>query len=1028
MSGESWKPVRTASIWGTSLVALAVFTVLLCIGACVGFPCFTTGFRHGMWIGECPSGEIRVAARVEAHGLLRGEEGTVSVLPIARYLRGHGSDLWVAESTIYRGAGVALRVLDAAGDEVPGVEVGRGRREGGWRAFPLTLPDLPDGDYTLRAVVSTGRETVEVDVALPLYAPALAHLMTDRPLYRPGQEVLLRSVTLRRDTLAPLAQRPGRWRITDPGGDELLLERGRAGALGVADTSFPLDAHAAVGTWRAAWETGEARDEVPFDVRPFRLPRFTVDVGTDARWYGVGDTVRIEGVARYTSGAPVAAAPVSVQLRVAEGRWPLPLAWEAAFEGRTEADGRYEITIGRVPPDLIERSVVSVTARVTEAAGEVGIGAARAVLSKDDLRVEAVTELGDGLVGGFNNRAYLRVSTPDGRPIPGAEVQISNPWDPLAEPRAAMADEDGVLAVQLDPGAPVTVMIPAPPVRVRPVVPAAPALSAAREVASERSLDLAERRALDALHPAIARCGDLAPGGEAVSVGVRVASSGAVREVLGRDTDLAACVAEAQARARFPEGDERTYALTWEVPDSLIPTFPTGSRAAFGGDAGVAGSLSGASRRARRCVPRDVGVSGATVLTGHWRVRVGSTALDIAWQPASDRAGLDPAQRACVLRAFTGLRLAEPAVADGMGVASVQIAVPSAPGSSAPQPMATTGYELALVATVDGAKIGETRAVLPVGAIPPLRLRATPSIARPGETVKVELFRGPDYTGELPKKLILRHGTLVVAEAPLDPTTRAASFDLPDDRHGFLHVDVGDARVVVFVRPTDPLSVEVQPDKASYRPGETATLTITTRAGDAPGPAAVGLVGVDSALAQLAPLLGPDDFGRVTVRAEASRPAFGAFDPRALALGQVRGENAAKAAVLRISQLPMDPAGDAYLSVRGASTPNDEEVLVTSFYRALEALHARVRAWEDAAPTDEVMTPDRMVRIWDHTLTELRKQRTPANDAFGLPLTLDRLPPDLLGQVDPRVVVNDKTRLPEDVVSWERYVAQEVRR
>ena len=51
-----------------------------------------------------------------------------------------------------------------------------------------------------------------------------------------------------------------------------------------------------------------------------------------------------------------------------------------------------------------------------------------------------------------------------------------------------------------------------------------------------------------------------------------------------------------------------------------------------------------------------------------------------------------------------------------------------------------------------------------------------------------------------------------------------------------------------------------------------------------------------------------------------------------------------------------------------------------------------------------------------------------SKNAGPFELTLDILPEDLLAQVDPRQVVADATRLPEDVVSWERYVAEEVAR
>ena len=43
----------------------------------------------------------------------------------------------------------------------------------------------------------------------------------------------------------------------------------------------------------------------------------------------------------------------------------------------------------------------------------VATGAASVLLSEDPIAVQAVTELGDGLVQGFNNRVYLRATTAD---------------------------------------------------------------------------------------------------------------------------------------------------------------------------------------------------------------------------------------------------------------------------------------------------------------------------------------------------------------------------------------------------------------------------------------------------------------------------------------------------------------------------------------------------------------------------------------------------------------------------------------
>jgi hypothetical protein len=431
-----------------------------------------------------------------------------------------------------------------------------------------------------------------------------------------------------------------------------------------------------------------------------------------------------------------------------------------------------------------------------------------------------------------------------------------------------------------------------------------------------------------------------------------------------------------------------------------------------------------ASGNAARCFEVGQGISGAEVFEVHFAVREGTRAIaaDIETMPGN---GLSPAAISCARAALGGLSLPADAVGDVMGVATGRLVVPEPPGSAVPQPLVHTGYELWVSAGQDGDPEGG-RVVFDVGSIPSLRLRAEPSLAKPGDEVAVELIRGPGFYGELPAELDLMQGSVKVAEAKV--VDKVARFRLPDDdTRGFLQVDWGGARSVIFVQPKDPLTVAVSTDQPSYRPGDTARLVVTTRAGAAPTPASVGLVGVDNALGQLAPLVGPNDFGRVTVRAQASRPAFGAFDPRALVLGQVRGENAAKAAVLAIDQLPVDPAGDQPSYGSGAYTSDTVERQSRNFYRALERATSHLRAWEDSAKEGEQLAPEKMVEIWERALGDLRAQGEPAVDGFGRELTLEVLPDDLLALTDPRTLIADGARLPEDFVGWIQYVQQEVR-
>src|SRR5262249_22706348 len=118
--------------------------------------------------------------------------------------------------------------------------------------------------------------------------------------------------------------------------------------------------------------------------------------------------------------------------------------------------------------DLQGKATLTARISAVDPAGDRVEGSAAALLSQDGIEVSAVTELADGLVERFNNRLYLRVATPDGRVIAGRKVTVKRAWEPGDRGIAADLDEDGVASLQIDPGAPVNIVIPPPPWRPAP--------------------------------------------------------------------------------------------------------------------------------------------------------------------------------------------------------------------------------------------------------------------------------------------------------------------------------------------------------------------------------------------------------------------------------------------------------------------------------------------------------------------------------------------------------------------------------
>jgi hypothetical protein len=402
------------------------------------------------------------------------------------------------------------------------------------------------------------------------------------------------------------------------------------------------------------------------------------------------------------------------------------------------------------------------------------------------------------------------------------------------------------------------------------------------------------------------------------------------------------------------------------------------------------------------------------------------------WVRDPDGGGLGGAAAACVTRSLEAalagdLFEAPSGAADLLAWARVSV---SSAGSSdqeaAPQPTVMLGYELRVTALgEDGQDSGSTLLRMHPGAVPTLRMRATPVLAKAGDEVTVDLLRGPGFTGEIPEKLVMTSSSFANIESKVDKDKLRASFALPADAEGWYTVSWDGAETRVFVRPDDDLSVALTADRPSYAPGQTARLDIQTRAGGQPVAAGVGLIGVDESLSQLVTLPGADALDPLRPVATTPDPAFGVIDGAALSMGRVRGSNAAEAAILRVSAVPSPPELDAVVSTSASGSFSPAEPLADGFYAALAELHARTRAWEEAAKPDEKMSPQKMADLWDEALDALDQGDHPVRDAYGRRLRLGQLPPELLALTDPRAVVLDSTHLPEDVEDWALWVARE---
>lgn len=221
--------------------------------------------------------------------------------------------------------------------------------------------------------------------SLPVPPPLVVGLETDRPVYRPGQEVRFKATVLERRP-GGLAVHAGGRKIKisarDANWQEFFSSSFELNDMGSAAGAFTVPPGRLLGGYQVAGEIlghgGSFHGSAAFSVEEYKRPEFEVLLEEAKGPFRFGRKARVSGSARYYSGPPVAGA--EARYRVSRSRYVPWYAWwmpsdasaEEVASGtmRTAADGSFSFEFtpegdGDYPADL------GVTVEARDAGGRV---------------------------------------------------------------------------------------------------------------------------------------------------------------------------------------------------------------------------------------------------------------------------------------------------------------------------------------------------------------------------------------------------------------------------------------------------------------------------------------------------------------------------------------------------------------------------------------------------------------------------------------------------------------------------------
>ena len=342
------------------------------------------------------------------------------------------------------GAGVELRLASADGKTV-WRERTASDDEGFAVASPTVASDLAEGTYTLSVSTASSHGRNELTREVTLERSFRVLVSTDKPLYQPGQTIHVRALSLATADLRPVAGRDVVIEVRDAAANKVFKKRLATSDFGLASADFQLADQVLTGDYTISATVGETTSERTVTVDRYRLPKFRVDVSTEASYFAPGDVVRGEVSARYTFGEPVAGGRVEVVVsELVESLRPF-----ATLSGRTDGEGRFAFELAlkdHFVGQPLQRgdALVTFEATVTDTAAHSQTRTLERTVTTTPIRVDVVPESGT-LVPGVKNLVYVVTSYPDGSP-----ARTSLTLEPANQSvRRAETDEVGLAVVEI---------------------------------------------------------------------------------------------------------------------------------------------------------------------------------------------------------------------------------------------------------------------------------------------------------------------------------------------------------------------------------------------------------------------------------------------------------------------------------------------------------------------------------------------------------------------------------------------------
>jgi len=196
-------------------------------------------------------------------------------------------------------------------------------------SIELNIPDTEEGDYE---VVVRG-DGFEDQASVRVEKSFLIFTETDKPIYKPGQTMHLRVITLDAE-LRPVSE-SGTIEILDAKGIKIFRKQLRTDEYGMATLDLPISEEPNLGTWKINATTDRGESQLDVRVEEYVLPKYEVKVEFPKEWFLVNEPIVGKVLAEYSFGKPVKG-ELEIKASRYVGEWQEYATLSKVIDGETD--------------------------------------------------------------------------------------------------------------------------------------------------------------------------------------------------------------------------------------------------------------------------------------------------------------------------------------------------------------------------------------------------------------------------------------------------------------------------------------------------------------------------------------------------------------------------------------------------------------------------------------------------------------------------------------------------------------------